>query len=549
MKAFIKISDAITKRNYKLIFLLALACLIMLPFRNYAQQGSSDIIKESPDIVGNLDSLVNLWYLKNTAAQRTKNATNVYGFRPGQVPEYTDSIYRARIQKMARESGLPFTYNAMVRAFIDLYAVRKRDLVEKMLGLSDYYFPIYEEAFIKYDIPVEIRYLSVVESALNAEAVSRTNAVGLWQFMYSTGRLYRLNVTNFIDERKDPYKSTIASAQYLKDLYNTFGDWFLALAAYNCGPGNINKAIRRSGGKKTFWEIYNYLPLETRGYVPAYIAASYVFTYHREHNLYPQSINLPTLIDTVYVNKEVDFKTLSIVLNTPEELIKNLNPQFKKYHIPADEEHKYELRLPSAKASLYVQLKDSIFAFQKKLYPDKIFNPTYHSESTAVATSDSTKHEVIQNKTPQHVWVYYTLKSKDKLPEVASLFDVSVYYLMRWNNLKNYNVIAGKKLMVYVPAEKASYYQKINIMTTAQKRKLLGLPSEEIAPRQTPRNNPSKPAKESEVQYYIVQKGDTLWSIAQRFPGVSVDDIKRANNLSENHSIHVGQKIKIQKKV
>ena len=451
----------------------------------YAQKGEQDVIKESPDIVGNLDSLVNLWYLKNSAAQRTKNSTNVYGFRPGQVPEYNDSVYRQRIFKMAKESGMPFTYNSMVKSFIDLYAVRKRDQVEKMLGLADYYFPIYEETFIKYDIPLEIRYLSVVESALNAEAVSRTNAVGLWQFMYSTGRLYRMNVTNYVDERKDPYRSTVAAALYLKDLYNTFGDWFLALAAYNCGPGNINKAIRRSGGKKTFWEIYNYLPMETRGYVPAFIAASYVFTYHREHNLYPQTINLPSLIDTVYVNRELDFKTLTATLNVPNEVIRDLNPQFKKYRIPADEEHKFELRLPSAKASLFAQIKDSVYNYQKKLYPEYVSG--VKAESTSVATiSDSTKKNTIpavQVQTPQsqYVKVYYTVKAKDKLPEIATLFDVSVYYLMRWNGMRSYNVNAGKKLMVYVSANKATYYQKINIMTNAQKRKILGLPVEENA--------------------------------------------------------------------
>ena len=521
-----------------------------------AQQGGQDVIKESPDIIGNLDSLVNLWYLKNSAAQRTKNATNVYGFRPGQVPEYNDSVYRQRIYKMAKESGMPFTYNSMVKSFIDLYAVRKRDQVEKMLGLADYYFPIYEETFIKYDIPLEIRYLSVVESALNAEAVSRTNAVGLWQFMYSTGRLYRMNVTNYVDERKDPYKSSVAAALYLKDLYNTFGDWFLALAAYNCGPGNINKAIRRSGGKKTFWEIYNYLPMETRGYVPAFIAASYVFTYHREHNLYPQTINLPSLIDTVYVSRELDFKTLTTTLNVPNEVIRDLNPQFKKYRIPADEEHKFELRLPSAKASLFAQIKDSIYNYQKKLYPEYVAG--VKAESTVTTSSDSTKKTTSANtqtqvQQTQYSKVYYTVKAKDKLPEIATLFDVSVYYLMRWNNMKSYNVNAGKKLQIFVSANKASYYQKINIMTTAQKRKILGLPAEENAVASHPvikkeTVTPKQAKKEETTQYYVVQKGDTLWSIAQRFPGVSVDDIKRANNLTENHSIHVGQKIKIQKK-
>ena len=231
-----------------------------------------------------------------------------------------------------------------------------------------------------------------------------------------------------------------------------------------------------------------------------------------------------------------------------------MNPQFKKYVIPADEDHKFELRLPSAKASLFVQYKDSIYRHQARIYPDK---PVYVSgvqSSSAHPGTDSNKKTtttttVQEAPAPQHVWINYTFKATDKLPEIATLFDVSLYYLMRWNNLRNYYVNPGRKLVVYVPAAKASYYKGVNIMTTAQKRKLLGLPAESIAVK-APVQSPKQTAQEKQIntQFYVVQKGDTIWSIAQRFPGVSVDDIKRANGLTEKHSIHVGQKIKIQKK-
>jgi membrane-bound lytic murein transglycosylase D len=530
-----------------------LLAALLSPVYSFSQtKPAAEIVKESPGIIANLDSLVNLWYLKNTAPARARRSMNVYGFKPDYVPSYSDSVYVERISKMAKESGLPYTYNPMVKAFIELYAVRKRDLVEKMLGLSDYYFPISEDAFIRYDIPIEIKYLSVVESALNAEAVSKANAVGLWQFMYPTGRLYRLNVSNYVDERKDPYKSTDAAAQYLKDLYNTFGDWFLALAAYNCGPGNINKAIRRSGGKKTYWEVYNYLPLETRGYVPAFIAASYVFAYHKEHNLYPQTINLPSLVDTVYVDKELDFTTICRTLNVQDAVLKNLNPQFKKYRIPADEAHKFELRLPSAKASLFVQIKDSVYTCQRNMnMPVKKVYATA-AESTAAAHNDSIRSgqappPPANNQNTQKVWISYTVKSRDKLSELSTLFNVGANYLVQWNGLRSTNLVPGRKLLVYVPAEKANYYRKINIATSAQKRRLLGYPAEEVKPKQAIVQKPQPQQPEGKLQYYVVQKGDTIWSIAQRFPGVSVDDIKRLNNLTEQ-SIKVGQKIKIQTK-
>lgn len=535
-----------------------------------------EVLKESKDIIGNLDSLMNLWYLKKTTPVKNRKSVNVYGFKPDEIPDYADSIYVSRLAKL--ESPLPYTYNDKVKAFINLYAMRKRDLVEKMLGLSEYYFPIFEESLDKHNMPLEIKYLAVVESALNPRAVSRVGATGLWQFMYPTGKMYRLDVSSYVDDRKDPHRSTDAAAQYLKDLHNTFGDWFLAIAAYNCGPGNINKAIRRSGGKRTFWEIYNYLPQETRGYVPAFIAATYVFTYHKEHNLFPQTSSLPMYVDTVYVEKDLDFKAVAQVLQVPEEIMRDLNPQYKLDKIPARSKP-YQLRLPSTKAYAFCQFKDSIYVCQERLNPGvkeeteiagRYIDNSNNNNSTADNSSSGPKRKV-----------YYTVKSRDNISYLADWFDVSISDIKRWNRLRSNTLALGRKLVLYVPAENYAYYKKINTMTVAQKRKLAiresinSNPEPKVASNEVGKDkvktaasttasstaadkkaettatqektDKPKPQNNIKEEYYVVQKGDTLWSIAQRFPGVSVEDIKKVNNLTDHHSIRIGQKIKIQK--
>ncbi len=558
-----------------------------------AQQ--ADLPKETKDLMANLDSLANLSYLKNAGPQRAKKTVNKYGFKPDQIPDYSDSVYERRLAEMAASSPLPYVYNDRVRAFINLYAMRKRDLVEKMLGLSEYYFPIYEEVFNKYDIPQEFVYLSVVESALNPQAHSPANAVGLWQFIYPTARLYRLNIDSYMDERKDPYKASVAAARFIRDLHKNLGDWFLAMAAYNCGAGNVIKAIKRSGGKRTFWEIYNYLPMETRGYVPAFIAANYVFKYHQEHNLYPQHISIPTFVDTVIIDKPVAFKQIADRLSITEEVIKELNPHFEKGFIPAGFGKSFELKLPATKAYAFVMAKDSIYSDyvlsiagrnRSNLPVTRLDTPKNAAVSN---TADSNKAPVRVSDTPQpkdpglpaYGFVSYTVKAGDRLTSIASWFNVNLYYLKTWNGLRSNRAPVGRRLSIRVPMDKYAYYRRINIMTALQKQ-YLRFPNaqptvaqksveEENAPEKVskgvnklPRTNKVKPSpltqaseanpslnlvkkKSAKTSWYIVQNGDTLWSIAQRFPGVSVDDILKANGLRDTRSIRVGQKIKIEK--
>jgi membrane-bound lytic murein transglycosylase D len=533
----------------------------------FAQNGSDDV-KQSADIVNNLDSLLNLWYVKTNAHAKSKHAENIYGFRPEEVPSYPDSVYIARINKII--SPLPYTYNSKVKGFIDLYAVRKRQQVEKMLGLSEFYFPIFEETLDKYNMPLELKYLSVVESALNPRAVSHCGATGLWQFMYGTGVMYKLDVNSYVDERRNPYRSTEAAVLFLRDLHNVFGDWFLAIAAYNCGPGNVNKAIKRSGGKRTFWEIYNYLPAETRGYVPAFIAASYVFTYHREHNLYPQQISLPNRIDTVQVSNEISLQAIAGTLNVSLDLLRDLNPHFKKDLIPGKGTD-YILRLPSRDAVAFASMKDSMYAaYYKQKYPIKPAQPnqqlannsnppkTGSGDVTYVDELDSTGTQKPSSTVPK-VKVYYTVKSGDNMSMVADWFDVSIYSVRRWNGLKSNKLRVGQKLRIMVPQDKLAYYKKINTMTGLQKKKLIGTTAPETiakteptkeAPVVTkkPNTTTSSTTNPNKYSYYVVQKGDTLWSISQRYPGVTVDQIKRSNGIADNRSLKAGQKIKIPKK-
>ena len=245
-----------------------------------------------------------------------------------QVPYFPDSVYLYRLDSL--NSAITLSYNNIVRNFIELYTVKKRQQLATMLGLSEYYFPLFEEVLAANSMPLELKYLPVIESALNPVARSRARACGLWQFMYPTGKMYKLEINSYIDERYDPARATEAAICYLKDLYNIYGDWILVIAAYNCGPGNVNKAIRRSGGKKNYWDIYYHLPRETRGYVPAFIAAMYSFNYYKEHNIYPIESTLPRLCDTVIIEKALHFDQICKNMEVSVEELRDINPQYIK---------------------------------------------------------------------------------------------------------------------------------------------------------------------------------------------------------------------------
>jgi len=372
-----------------------------------------------------LDSLLNDWKAKTYIDLGKDCSTSTTN------PLFSDSVYIDRLSRMPVIMEMP--YNDIVRKFIDTYTNRLRGQVAFMLSACNFYMPIFEEALDAYNLPLELKYLPIIESALNPSAVSRAGATGLWQFMLATGKLYGLESNSLVDERRDPIKATWAAARYLKDMYDIYKDWNLVIAAYNCGPGNINKAIRRAGGKTDYWEIYNYLPRETRGYVPAFIAANYVMTYYCKHNICPMETNIPKSTDTIQVNQKLHFEQIADICHIPVEEIKSLNPQYKRNIVPGDSKPCI-LRLPTETISTFIDNQDTIYAHRsKELFKNR------RTVASVDAKTSSGNGKVI----------YYKIRNGDTLSNIASKYGVSVRQLRQWNGLRNNKIRAGKRLKIY----------------------------------------------------------------------------------------------------
>ncbi len=388
-----------------------------------------------------MDSLLHKWYIQ----QPNDDNNLVVNIEDDSIDGSgtPDSFYIKRLQSINSLIDLP--YNQIIRNFIKAYTEKKRDKVEVMLGLTNYYFPLFEEILDQYQLPQELRFLPVIESALNPRAISRAGATGLWQFMYGTGRRYNLTINSFIDERRDPIASTHAACRFLKDLYTIYGDWTLVIAAYNCGPGNVNKAIRRSGGKKNYWDIYYYLPRETRGYVPAFIAANYTYHFYKDHNLEPKPITFPPITDTIMVNDMLHLKQIAEVLDFPIEMLRDLNPQYKMDIIPA-KGRSHTLRLPNELVGPFLDrekeiyaYKDSIFFNQNILISPNKFTASYQYEIPAGS-----------------IRYVYRVKNGDVLGSIAERYNVSIRQIKEWNNLHRNLIRIGQKLVIYVPERTAA---------------------------------------------------------------------------------------------
>ena len=418
---------------------------------------------------------------------------------------YSDSIYTQRLYDFPSEMEL--SYNSVVKNYIDMYTIRRRDLVSYMLTVGEYYFPMFEEALDREGLPLELKYLPVIESALNPVAVSRVGATGLWQFMLRTGQGYGLQVNSLVDERRDPHKSTEAAVKYLKDLYSIYEDWNLVIAAYNCGPGNVNKAITRSGGKRDYWEIYYNLPKETRGYVPAFTAANYVMNYYDKHAICPVESQLDIVaLDTIQVDKQVHFNQISKALDIPITDIRRWNPQFKKDVIPGNFKN-YSLVLPTSKVYAFLEKEDEIINLNK----DNLLN---HRENTDNYIAGSTT-----TSTGNTANVYYKVRSGDTLSKIASRNRTTVAQIQRWNNMRTTRLSVGKNLIV----------QKQAIKTTEPDKTVLA------------KNNATNTTTKSVNQYYRIRRGDNLGKIASR-NGVTVAQLKTWNSLKSDR-ISVGKNL------
>lgn len=387
----------------------------------------------------NLDSLMNI-YMSKTYLTVDADCEML-----NENPSFDREVYVDRLRRMPTVMEMP--YNEVVRSCIDRYMVRLRRQVSYMLGAANFYMPIFEQALDAYQLPLELKYLPIIESALNPTAVSRVGATGLWQFMMATGKAYGLEVTSLTDDRRDPVKSSQAAARYLRDLYNLFGDWNLVIAAYNCGPENINKAIRRSGGKRDYWEIYPYLPKETRGYVPAFIAANYAMTYYCEHGICPMSSKLPVKTDTVMVSRNITFQQVAQACNLDVEMVRSLNPVYRRDIVPGNTAPS-PIRLPLNDIPRFIDMEDSIYVMSV-LQVLKRAEVELDENAVVQQTKQEQRNRRNQNGVQNnHRSTSVTVKRGDTLGAIARRNRTTVAKIKRLNGLRGDNIRVGQKLRV-----------------------------------------------------------------------------------------------------
>ena len=398
--------------------------------------GQEEVIEFPEAMTFELDSLLNLYMSKNYLDEdndcRMKDVN----------PVFEKEVFLERLKRIPSIIEMP--YNEVVQKFIDRYSGRLRHSVSYMLGASNFYMPIFEEALETYGLPLELKYLPVIESALNPKAVSRVGATGLWQFMLATGKRYGLEVNSLVDERRDPIKASYAAANYLSDLYKVFGDWNLVIAAYNCGPDQINKAIHRSKGSKDYWQIYPYLPKETRGYVPAFIAANYIMTYYCEHNICPMTTRLPAKTDTVMVSRNVHLEQIASVCNIDIEQLRTLNPAYRRDIVPGATKLS-AVRLPQTEVGKFIDLEDSIYAYNAEVLFSKRATVEVNDDVPTYTRKSSSKRS---RKKARSRGRSVTVKSGQTLSEIAKRNGTTVAKLRRLNGIKGSNIRAGKKLRV-----------------------------------------------------------------------------------------------------
>lgn len=443
--------------------------------------------------------------------------------------ELPTELLKERLKKMDEKSPFNIEYNVGLENVIKSFLKNRKRAFERLMGISQFYFPLFEESLAAQNIPLEIKYLAVVESALNPRAVSRVGATGLWQFMYQTGKQYDLNINSYVDDRNDPLKSSKAATQYMTNMYAIFGDWDLVLASYNSGPGNVAKAIRRSGGKQNYWNIRKYLPKETQGYLPAFLATMYIFEYHKEHGIKPdRAIANHFATDTVMIKNAMTFKQISDLLEVPVAELQFLNPSYKREEVPYITGENHYLRLPVSKVAVFTSNEDKIYAFvkyesSKRERPYESMLATRNSESGGTASRVK----------------YHKVRKGDSLSEISDRYGITMTELKKWNHLKNNKVPLGRKLKIYTSEAIASNENKITKPDTVSIKESTALAS-----------NVAKTFKEEKVVSYKdvvkihkVKKGDNLGEISDKY-GVSVAEVKKWNHLKSNN-IPLGKSLKI----
>ncbi|MBV1888318.1 MAG: LysM peptidoglycan-binding domain-containing protein [Urechidicola sp.] len=420
-----------------------------------------------------------------------------------EIADLSTELLKERLVILDNETPFNIEYNSSLERLIKNYLKNRRKSFGTLMSRAEYYFPLFEEHLDKYDLPLEIKYLAIVESALKPRAKSRVGATGLWQFMYQTGKQFDLDVSSYVDDRQDPIKATEAACQYLGVLYKIFGDWDLALAAYNSGPGNVNKAIRRAGGKRNFWNIRGFLPRETAGYVPAFYATLYIFKYADEHGIVPERAYINKFeTDTIHIKKQVTFEQINKFIDVEIEMLQFLNPQYKLDIIPFKKEENYYVRLPLYFIGQFTSNEKELYAFV--------------DEEEAKRESPLPEYIEMGDR------IRYKVVSGDYLGKIAERYGVSVSSIKRWNGMRTSNLRVGQRLTIY-PRKIA----RANIKSTTKK----------IATK-----SPS-----GSYEIYTVKSGDSLWTISQKYTKVSVQNLKEWNNIWSAKSLKIGMKLKIYK--
>ena len=475
-------------------------------------------------------------------------------------------LLKKRLHKLDVQSPFVIEYNPALENVIKSFLKNRAKSFERQMAIAEYYFPLFEEKLSKYNLPLEIKYLAIVESALQPKAKSKVGAGGLWQFMPATGKQYKLDITTYVDERHDPIKSTEAACHYMMNMYEIFGDWSLVLASYNCGPGNVSKAIRRSGGKTDYWEIRKYLPQETANYLPAFLATMYIYEFKKEHGLVPHKAEMKYAeTDTVMVKHAMTFKQLSDLLDISEEQLEYLNPIYKSKYIPSIGDEHFYLRLPKNKIGIFVSNEEKIYGYLAYLEQEKINkiqlaqlrkrDSIAKQDSIAVASNFKMKsnepteyEEVIKKRTKEVVSKnYHKVKSGESLGVIADKNNVSISDLRKWNNIKGSNINAGQSLVIQ-STKKVTVNEVIK--KPKKKTEIIEADVKTAVAENTvkPVVNKYADAKsklEIKEDYYIVQKGDSIFSITRKFPNLTADDLKKKNDLKTDN-IQPGMKLKIQ---
>ncbi|WP_369752876.1 LysM peptidoglycan-binding domain-containing protein [Flavobacterium sp. WC2409] len=454
--------------------------------------------------------------------------------------ELPTELLKSRLEAMNAKSPFRIEYNESLENVIRSFLKYRKKSFEKLMAISDYYFPMFEEAFAKKNVPLEIKYLAVVESALNPRAVSRVGATGLWQFMYQTGKQYNLKIDSYIDERSDPLKATAAAAQYMANMYAIFGDWELVLASYNSGPGNVSKAIRRSGGKQNYWNIRKNLPKETQGYVPAFLATMYLYEYHNEHGIRPDKALVQRFeTDTILMKKQMSFKQVSDLLDVPVTQLQLLNPSYKLNVIPFYGDENHYLRLPKEKIALFTSNEDRIYAYVQHELDGR--EKPFQNSRAIVSKEENTDG---RTQTITHtITKYYKVKRGDNLGNIADKYDVAVTDLKKWNKLRSNTISYGKSLKIISTESIVKVMKKEPEVAPISRETILEnqrIASMKLKIKKEVKSDSLSP---NNTSFYVVQKGDNLNVIAEK-NNVSIADIKEWNHLSAS-TIQPGKSLQV----